>query len=325
MKFHHSVIDTPQMFDKISRSIMFGYGLGVPDQDTKAVMRLSDHTINVIVIGATEDAAEQRVRNCFKGQQPDNIACFGADSDLNATQKILTQYSFSGHVIFCPEVSYLREMSFELFSQLIHMLGKHVDRHGSGCEMHVLMPSREILENLLGALFEIWKSARPQHWFFYDERNRFSRSYITSALNLEKRNRNLGFEGEFEVVLGEGEAKLSAPWILDPAKTFASYSNPREEFDRSMLHAIRLGEDFARFAPHVIRNMLDDLQSYQSVDRVGSDRDICIHDVVAWKLFTDNIRPHLPYYNDGPDHATCGGDGKKMPKKRIIQMEEISK
>lgn len=324
MKFHHSVVDDSDMFDRVSRSIMFGYGL-TTTKNANGSKGLTDH-INVIVVGATCDSAEQRVRNCFKGEVPANVGVFGADSDMEHTTEFLKNHNFTGHIIFTPEISYLRDYSYVLFAQLVQLVGKRVDRHRSGCEMHILLPSSEILENLLGAMFEEWKTENRHRWFFYDERNKFSRKEFESALKLEKRNRGLGFDGEFDVVLGEGESKIAAPWILDAGKTFLSYMNPREEFDRSHLHPIRLGEDFLKFDSNTLYNILSDLRTHAGVDledEKSTPRDICVHDSVAWKLFTGSIQRRLPYYNDGADGSECGG--VKMPKKRIVFMEEISK
>lgn len=329
MKFHHSVVDDSDMFDRVSRSIMFGYGL-TTTKSTSVSKGLADH-FNVIVIGATCDSAEQRVRNCFKGDVPANVGVFGADSDMEHTTELLKKHNFTGHIIFTPEISYLRDYSYVLFAQLVQLIGKHVDRHRSGCEMHLLLPSSEILENLLGAMFEVWKTDNAKRWFFYDEQNKFSREHFASALKLEKRNRGLGFDGEFDVVLGEGEAMISAPWILDAGKTFLSYMNPREQFDNTQLHPIRIGEDFLKFDSNTLYDILSDLRTYPGIsldeDKEGPPRDICVHDSVAWKLFTGSIHPRLPYYNDGPseDMACAGsGDGKR-PKKRVVFMEEISK
>lgn len=328
MKFHHSVIDDSDMFDSVSRSVMFGYGLPAT-KHTATTKGLADY-INVIVIGATCDSAEQRVRNCFKGDMPPNVAVFGADSDIDHTTEILKKHNFTGHIIFTPEISYLRDYSYVLFAQLVALIGKHVDRHCSGCEMHLLLPSREILENLLGAMFEDWKTDQRHRWFLYEEQCKFSRKEFESALKLEKRNRGLGFDGEFDVVLGEGEAKIAAPWILDAGKTFLSYTNPREEFDRSQLHPIRLGEDFLKFDSNTLFDILSDLRTYPGIsldeDKAGPPRDICLHDSVAWKLFTGAIYQRLPYYNDGCDAGmACSGGGGKQPKKRVVFMEEISK
>lgn len=327
MKFHHSVIDDSEMFDGVARSILFGYGLPATKHQTIG-KALVDH-INVIVIGATCDSAEQRVRNCFKGDMPANVGVFGADSDMEHTTELLKKINFTGHIIFTPEISYLRDYSYVLFAQLVALIGKHVDRHRSGCEMHLLMPSREILENLLGAMFEDWKTSQSHRWFVYGEHCKYSRKEFESALKLEKRNRGLGFEGEFDVVLGEGEALTAAPWILDAGKTFLSYMNPREEFDRSYLHPIRLDEDFLKFDSSTIYDIMDDLRTYAGADFEGEKskpRDICVHDSVAWKLFTGSIRPRLPFYNDGDAAGmACAGDGKKLPKKRVVLMEEISK
>jgi hypothetical protein len=329
MKFHHSVISDTEMFDKVSRSVMFGYGL--PATKTMTVSKgLADH-INIIVIGATCDSAEQRVRNCFKGEVPPNVGVFGADSDIDHTNEVLKKHNFTGHIIFCPEISYLRDYSFVLFAQLIKIIGTHVDRHRSGCEMHLLLPSTDILENLLGAMFEDWKTDNDYRWFFYDEDDKFSREHATSARKLERRNRGLGLDGEFDVVLAEGEAQLAAPWILDAAKTFMSYMNPREEFDRSLMHPIRIGEDFRKFDSNTLFDILSDLKTYPGISldeaEAGPPRDICVHNSVAWKMFIGSIRPNLPYYNDGPDEMgmACAGGGKKQPKKRIVFMEEISK
>lgn len=328
MKFHHSVIDDSDMFDSVSRSIMFGYGLPTT-KHTSTAKGLADH-INVIVIGATCDSAEQRVRNCFKGEVPANVGVFGADSDMEHTTELLKKHNFTGHIIFTPEISYLRDYSYVLFAQLVRLIGKHVDRHRSGCEMHLLLPSREILENLLGAMFEEWKTENSKRWFFYEESNKFSRKEFDSALKLEKRNRGLGFEGEFDVVLGEGEAMIAAPWILDAAKTFLSYTNPREQFDSTQLHPIRIGDDFCKFDSSTIFDILSDLRTYPGVsldeDKEGPPRDICVHNSVAWKLFTGSIYPRLPYYDDGHDmDMACAGGGGKPQKKRVVFMEEISK
>lgn len=327
MKLHHSVIDDSDMFDSVSRSIMFGYGL--PTTKHASVGKgLADH-INVIVIGATCDSAEQRVRNCFKGEVPANVGVFGADSDMEHTTELLKKHNFTGHIIFTPEISYLRDHSYVLFAQLVHLIGKHVDRHRSGCEMHLLLPSREILENLLGAMFEEWKTSQSHRWFPYDEQCKFSRKEFESALKLEKRNRGLGFEGEFDVDLSEGESLMAPPWVLDASKTFLSYMNPREEFDRSHMHPIRLGEDFLKFDSNTLFDILSDLRTYADADfedEKSKPREICLHDSVAWKLFTGSIQPRLPFYNDGDEMGmTCaGGDGKR-PKKRVVFMEEISK
>jgi hypothetical protein len=315
------------MFDSVSRSIMFGYGLPTPKHQTIG-KGLADH-INVIVIGATCDSAEQRVRNCFKGEVPANVGVFGADSDMEHTTELLKKINFTGHIIFTPEISYLRDYSYVLFAQLVTLIGKHVDRHRSGCEMHLLFPSREILENLLGAMFEDWKTSQSHRWFPYEESNKFSRKEFESALKLEKRNRGLGFEGEFDVDLSEGESKIATPWILDAGKTFLSYLNPREEFDRSHLHPIRLGEDFLKFDSSTLFDILCDLRTLAGVDledEKSKPREICLHDSVAWKLFSGSIQPRLPFYNGGHDSemgTAC--DGKKQPKKRVVFMEEISK
>jgi hypothetical protein len=325
MKFNSDVISDSAIFERVSRSILFGYGLHVPGD--KEIPKGAEPNINVIVIGVTEDSAEQRVKNCFKGTVPDNVACFGADSDIDLTNKLLKKINFIGHVIFCPEVSYLRDYPFELFAQLMGLLMKHVDAFRKGREMHVLLPSSDILECLLGAMFEEWKSANQDKWFFYDENNRYSRVNRMAALKNEARNRGLGLDGEFDQVLGEGEMRIAPPYVLDAAKTFAAYSNPNEQFDRTQMHPIRLGEDFCKFESHIIRDMLSDLHTYPGISLDEAEkqepRAICVHESVAWKMFTGSISPRLPYYCDDKDGSGCGGG--KQRKKRTVYMEEISK
>ena len=325
-KLSRTVFESPFVYDEVFRTILFGYGKNEARLERKVQERYGQDTppdYNCIVIGVSAESASLRVNDVFKGNFPDNVIAIGADSDEQAMLDQLFRRPFNGHVLLTPDLEFARDYVFERIAAILKTLSYDIDnRRGRHRDFHVMIPNSVVADNVLGALFEDWKTRLSQtNQVFVDGENpKFSRSYHHDPK--ERIKKGLGYDAEHDTV--PGEMRIAEPDILCPLKTFNCYMTANQRFDTGNLHAVRLERDFLSLPAGVLREIIRDLSPCE-LDSDTRGRIVCVDDEVLWKIFEDSICVKS-YYPDQPDYAcACDStsDGKK--KIQIVTMQQLRK
>lgn len=335
-KIGFTTFENEAMYETATKAIVMGYSINGPIGDGV--------TTNAIVFSTTAGSAQARVANYMKGNVPQEILCIGLDTTEEEIVSLFNKIVFSGHVIFTPELGYIKDILYHHFAKVIEKIGFNIDHRRSlpRREAHIFFPDEHIQQYAMGAMFEEWKSykERIRPYAFYGETRRFGRLIDDRELQNRFRIEHLWEDGERDE---DGDAvptiaslgsrtgykesmstlRKAAPTVLDPIKTLLAYKKPYSHFDRQSMHPVRLGVDFHMFSLDMFTNILNELCPHVRTE----NRTVLIHDSLAWAWFQQSIthKPQRIYDECGVCAGDSGDDtGDGEPEYTVISMDEIA-
>lgn len=337
-KIGFTTFENAAMYETVTKAVVMGYGINGPVGDGV--------TTNVIVFSTTEASAEARINTYLKGNSPAHILCIGLDSSEQDITDLFNKIVFSGHIIFTPELGYIKDYLYHRFAQIIEKIGHNIDHRRSLArrEAHILFPDEHISQFAMGAMFEEWKSykERIRPYAFYGETRRFGRLINNRELQARFRKENLWEDGERDddgddisltisrissssrggIQAAVESLKIAAPTVLDAMKTFLAYKTPYTHFDRQAMHPVRLGVDFHMFSLDTFTSILNELCPHVREE----NRTVLIHDSLAWAWFQQSIthKPQRIYDEAGVCADSGEGESSDEPEYTVITMDEIA-
>lgn len=334
-KIGFTTFENEALYETATKAIIMGYSINGPIGEGV--------TTNAIVFSTTAGSAQARVANYMKGNVPQEILCIGLDTTEEEIVALFNKIVFSGHIIFTPELGYIKDILYHRFAQVIEKVGNNIDHRRSlpRREAHILFPDEHISQYAMGAMFEEWKNykERIRPYAFYGETRRFGRLIDNRELQARFRKENLWEDGELDddgddisptfSVSGSGRGQMrvsetmkkAAPTVLDAMKTFRAYKTRYSHFDRQSMHPVRLGVDFHMFSLDTFTSILNELCPHVREE----NRTVLIHDSLAWAWFQQSIthKPQRIYDEEG---ACDSGEGESgiEPEYTVITMDEIA-
>lgn len=337
-KIGFTTFENEALYETAAKAIIMGYSINGPIGEGV--------TTNAIVFSTTAGSAQARVANYMKGNVTPEILCIGLDTTEEEIITLFNKIVFSGHIIFTPELGYIKDILYHRFAQVIEKVGNNIDHRRSlpRREAHILFPDEHISQYAMGAMFEEWKSykERIRPYAFYGETRRFGRLINDRELQARFRKENLWEDGELDddgddisltisrissssrggIQAAMESLKKAAPTVLDAMKTFRAYKTPYTHFDRQAMHPVRLGVDFHMFSLDTFTSILNELCPHVREE----NRTVLIHDSLAWAWFQQSITHKPQRIYDGNEFGTAdsGSDSDVEPEYTVITMDEIA-
>ncbi|AFH14559.1 hypothetical protein LU11_gp028 [Pseudomonas phage Lu11] len=255
----------------------------------------SQYERRVIVVAPTESSAQMFIENAGRSQY---ALAYGLDTDPGS----IPTKTFSGHVIFTPDVEHLKDASFIRFADLLNTL-IYSFRHSSNWrrDFQVLFPSRSVENQVVCALFEEWKNVKEckLNWHFDGEEARYCRGPNSMRGDWDS-HPELGRKGE-------------QPYYLNPQLMHAQLIKQNAYVAEDDHHDVRFGAGFNAFSPSALSYLID------KVNRCGSElsvnlRKVYLGDEMAYRLFVYETFQSPPQSYAG---QACSGDACE-PSARIL-------